>query len=277
MSENNFSAISQMVTEARHLLDTIKGGAISTMQSQFEAVKQAFSNQSQQALTDFQTAANAKIVAQDQALRDATSEIHNKVTILALTHNQTMGVSTGSVPDHFNVRSGVKMELVETIHNEPGLRTAQQVQLLSEMESGIKVDYPDFTIRKANHYFRPFNVFRVSWDFGEAFDGYEWIFFPTYKGSNHSGNRPYPIVGASTMASFVKLESGSAMGALFNGAKQGQWVFSSLHNTSNGMGAYRHPHPTTTARTGSFLIALPVVATGFIDHPSKLFALPEIG
>lgn len=43
MSENNFSAISQMVTEARSLLDTIKGGAISTMQTQFETIKSQMS------------------------------------------------------------------------------------------------------------------------------------------------------------------------------------------------------------------------------------------
>ncbi|MFN3019354.1 hypothetical protein ACK1CN_25800, partial [Vibrio coralliilyticus] len=68
---DNYATVSQLVTEGRNLLDAIKGGAISTMQSQFEAVKQAFSTQSQQALTDFQTESNAKIVAQDQALRDA--------------------------------------------------------------------------------------------------------------------------------------------------------------------------------------------------------------
>lgn len=39
---DNFQAIGGLVTEARNLLDSIKGGAIRAMQNQFEALKQVF-------------------------------------------------------------------------------------------------------------------------------------------------------------------------------------------------------------------------------------------
>ncbi|ARC92152.1 hypothetical protein B6A42_08790 [Vibrio coralliilyticus] len=59
MSENNFSAISQMVTEARSLLDTIKGGAISTMQTAFDNKLVDFTGQFNSKLGSYQTQLNA--------------------------------------------------------------------------------------------------------------------------------------------------------------------------------------------------------------------------
>ncbi|CAK1887440.1 Phage tail protein [Vibrio crassostreae] len=41
---SDFTAIGQLVTEARNLLDSIKGGAIRTMQTQFDALKVQFSD-----------------------------------------------------------------------------------------------------------------------------------------------------------------------------------------------------------------------------------------
>ncbi|NRF28086.1 hypothetical protein HRJ45_24175 [Vibrio coralliilyticus] len=59
MSENNFSAISQMVTEARHLLDNIKGGAISAMQTAFDNKLVDFTGQFNTKLSSYQTQLNA--------------------------------------------------------------------------------------------------------------------------------------------------------------------------------------------------------------------------
>lgn len=41
---SDFTAIGQLVTEARNLLDSIKGGAIRTMQTQFDVLKQQFAD-----------------------------------------------------------------------------------------------------------------------------------------------------------------------------------------------------------------------------------------
>lgn len=41
---SDFTAIGQLVTEARNLLDSIKGGAIRTMQTQFDALKETFND-----------------------------------------------------------------------------------------------------------------------------------------------------------------------------------------------------------------------------------------
>lgn len=72
MSENNFSAISQMVTEARHLLDTIKGGAISAMQTQFEALKVSL----QSAFDTFVTAQRSRVDAVLSHFDKSTSYVH---------------------------------------------------------------------------------------------------------------------------------------------------------------------------------------------------------
>ncbi|EFP97435.1 hypothetical protein [Vibrio caribbeanicus] len=274
---SDFTAIGQMVTEARNLLDSIKGGAIRTMQTQFDALKQTFSTDTQQALSNFQNVSNAKIAQQDQALKNAVAPILDKVTVLALTKNQTMDVITGSIPDGFMVNGGVTMELIERISGCPRDRSGYQMQILSEMKSGVKLDFPDFNIREQQYFFRSFNVFRVSWDFPDPFDGSEWLIFPSFSGGNAVNNRPTPISGAGCDAAFVKLESGSLYGGFAAGAKEGKWCFTRQQRESTSFGNYVHPHPVATSRQGSMLVALPVTASGFIDHPHKLFALPELG
>lgn len=277
MSETNFAAIGGLVTECRNLLDTIKGGAIRVMETQFEALKQAFSTDTQQVLNNFQSASNAKIAQQDQALRNAVAPILDKVTVLALTKNQTMDVISGSIPDGFMVNGGVTMELVERISAAPSGRSGAQMQILSDMKAGVKLDFPDFNIRELQHFFKSFNVFRVSWDFPESFDGSEWLLFPSFGGVNAISNFHTPISGASCDAALVKLESGSLYGGFAAGAKEGKWCFTRQQRESTTFGSYIHPHPVATSRQGSMLVALPVTASGFIDHPRKLFALPELG
>ncbi|WP_210499665.1 hypothetical protein [Vibrio crassostreae] len=49
---SDFTAIGQLVTEARNLLDSIKGGAIRTMQTQFDALLLLYKNRTDKAVTD---------------------------------------------------------------------------------------------------------------------------------------------------------------------------------------------------------------------------------
>ncbi|NOI20780.1 hypothetical protein F0223_21385 [Vibrio coralliilyticus] len=265
MSENNFSAISQMVTEARGLLDTIKGGAISTMQTQFDTLKQAFSADTQQALSQFQNDSNARIAQQDQALRNAIEPITGKLATIALSPNQTMTVENGAtIPKGFSVNSLVTLEKVETIHNDPASRSGSQLQILSDMETDIRMEYPDFDVRKTEHYIRSFNVFRVSWDLPEGtnMNGSHWTLFPG----------PVALSGIISGAAFIKLEEGLANGGLMASSTLGKWKFSQF--THGGyFGGYIHAHPIARTNKGSFLIALPVLLTGYLDHPNKAFFL----
>ncbi|MEZ8417966.1 hypothetical protein AB6D02_12010 [Vibrio splendidus] len=274
---SDFTAIGQLVTEARTLLNSIKGGAIRAMQTQFDALKQTFVTDTQRALTNFQSSSNAKIAQQDQALRNAVAPILDKVTVLALTKNQTMDVSSGSIPDGFMVNSGVSMTLLDRIESAPYNRSGAQLQILKDIKSGVKLDFPDFNIREQNHFFRSFNVFRVSWDFPESFDGSEWLVFPSFCGGNAINNWHTPISGSGCDVALVKLESGTSYGGFAVGAKEGRWCFTHQKRESTSFGSYIHPHPIATSRQGSMLVALPVTASGYIDHPHKLFALPELG
>lgn len=262
----DFTAIGQYVVEAKKLLDHIKGGAIRAMQTQFDAL-----------VVKFEKDSNAKIAQQDQALRNAVAPILDKVATLALTKNQTMDVSSGTIPDGFVVNSNVTMKLVERISAAPVNRSAAQMQVLRDMKSGIQLDFPDFNIREVEHFFRNFNVFRVSWDFPESFDGSEWLVFPEYGGVNRVYNYQVPAPQAMCDAALVKLESGTMYGGFATGAKQGTWKFTRYQHGKSGFGTYEYSHPVATSRQGSMLVALPVSATGFIDHPHKLFALPELG
>ena len=80
-----------------------------------------------------------------------------------------------------------------------------------------------------------------------------------------------------TAAAFVKLESGEIHSSAFaTGATLGEWRFTRLAYKGSSFGSYIHSHPYAKSEKGSMLIALPVIATGHLDHPNKLFVLPEI-
>jgi hypothetical protein len=265
---DNFQAIGQLVIKAQDLLDSIKGGAIRQMENAVDALKQTFTADTQAALTDFANKSSAKIAQQDQALRNAVEPIVGKLAIIALSPNQTMQLEGNAVvPKGFYLRAGMTLDKVETISHAPVARTAEQLKMLSDMELDIRAEYPDFDIRKSIHYAKPFNVFRVAWDFPEdtVMNGSHWTFFPG----------TIPLSTVTSIAAFVKLEEGIANGGLMANSKLGSWEFSSA--TSSGrFGSYLNAHPIARTRKGSFLIALPVLSTGYLNHPNKLFALPEL-
>ncbi|MEG3220235.1 hypothetical protein PD716_06300 [Vibrio gigantis] len=265
---SDFTAIGQLLTEARNLLDSIKGGAIRTMQTQFDALKQTFATDTQQALTNFRSTSNAKITQQDQALRNAVEPIIGKLATIALSPNQELTVDDGAtIPKGFNVSSFVTLEKVETIKHAPSLRSGAQLQMLSEMEKDIRLDYPDFNIRKTSHYMKSFNVFRVSWDLPDdtEVNGSHWTLFPGR----------VALSGLVSCAAFVKLEEGLANGGLMALSTLGKWKFSQF--TSGGyFGGYIHAHPIARTKKGSFLIALPVLSTGYLNHPNKAFFLEKL-
>ncbi|MFS1895127.1 hypothetical protein [Vibrio lentus] len=65
---SDFTAIGQLVTEARNLLDSIKGGAIRTMQTQFDALKQVITTDGAKVVSDVDSLGRSKLQQLDSEL-----------------------------------------------------------------------------------------------------------------------------------------------------------------------------------------------------------------
>lgn len=65
---SDFTAIGQLVTEARNLLDSIKGGAIRTMQTQFDALKQVITTDGAKVISDVDSLGRGKLQQLDSEL-----------------------------------------------------------------------------------------------------------------------------------------------------------------------------------------------------------------
>ena len=65
---SDFTAIGQLVNEARNLLDSIKGGAIRTMQTQFDALKQVITADGAKVVSDVDSLGRGKLQQLDSEL-----------------------------------------------------------------------------------------------------------------------------------------------------------------------------------------------------------------
>lgn len=65
---SDFTAIGQLVNEARNLLDSIKGGAIRTMQTQFDALKQTITTDGAKVVSDVDSLGRNKLQQLDSEL-----------------------------------------------------------------------------------------------------------------------------------------------------------------------------------------------------------------
>ncbi len=77
---SDFTAIGQYVTEAKMLLDSIKGGAIRTMQTQFDALKQTITTDGAKVVSDVDSLGRDKL----QQLDSELARIKQSVDIQAL-------------------------------------------------------------------------------------------------------------------------------------------------------------------------------------------------
>lgn len=77
---SDFTAIGQLVNEARNLLDSIKGGAIRTMQTQFDALKQTITTDGAKVVSDVDSLGRNKL----QQLDSELARVKQSVDINAL-------------------------------------------------------------------------------------------------------------------------------------------------------------------------------------------------
>ncbi|ANW25817.1 hypothetical protein BA953_16605 [Vibrio coralliilyticus] len=239
---DNYAALGDIVTQSRQLLDLIKGGALAKF---------------------------------DQDAKAFLANMQDTAPNIALTRNQVLGASVGrTLPDCLGVNQKVTLSLVASINGNPTARDAQAKSLLADIQTGVQRDYADFRIRESNWYWKTFNIYRVSWDF--LADDIKYLVFP----SMNELLSPVPGGRPMTSAAFVKLEQGELIQSndahFAQGAVLGEWRFTKTDYNVNAFGYYIHAHPYAQSLQGSMLIALPVVATGYLNHPNKLFALAEM-
>ncbi|AIW16281.1 hypothetical protein VITU102760_12240 [Vibrio tubiashii] len=250
----DYTALGELVSESRQLLDLIKGGAINTMQTEHT-----------QALAKFNADATAFL-----------ANMQDAVPNLALSGNQTLQVAEGAtIPSLFGANERVTMTRVTAIDGQPQLRTAEMKAMLADIEAGVKTQFPDFSILANNHYRDSFNIFRVSWDFSN-YDKTPYLCYPL----SNSVGIPIHNIKPLTSAALIKLESGSLIKGnsyFAEGAVLGEWRYCYTMHEDTHFGSYIYAHPFPASETGSFLMALPVVATGYLNRPEKLFTIPEIG
>jgi hypothetical protein len=258
----DFTNLATLVAQGQSLLDLVKGGHITQLEAN-NAAK----------LSEVDAALAAKIAQANTDIVNAIAPINNKIPRIQLTQNQELRISTGTVPDNMMVSSGVTLEHIIYI----GKGVARDAGVLS-MLNGIKVDiaeqFADFNIRETGIHSLSWSVVRLSWDFGAEFIGDNWLAFMESALKNID---TVPKVAELTSAAFVKLESGSISGDWATGAETGKWRFCKQVLLDENFGGYYTNHPKATSQTGSLLLALPVVATGVIDHPNKLFKNLELG
>jgi hypothetical protein len=254
----DFTNIAALVAQGQSLLDLVKGGHITQLEAN-NAAK----------LGEVDAALAAKIAQANIDVANATAPINDKIPRIQLTKNQELVVSSGTVPDGMMVNSGVTVEHVLSIAKSSD-RDAAQVNQLNEVSNDIKEIFPDFDIRVGLNHSKGWSIVRLSWDFGVGFSGREYLAFM------ESFINAVPKCAEMASAAIVKLESGAIDGQWTNGCELGKWRFCSESLKSEGFGWYWFTHPFVTTSAGSVLVALPVVTTGVLDHPKKLFKNIEI-
>ena len=198
---------------------------------------------------------------------DFAASIESKVPRIELTKNQVLEITSGTLPHGMTFKAGTTVSLHRTIERSPASRDQQQRDLLGEIQGSVREQFSDFDIRAELYHYANFNIIQIDWTGIQVGD---WIFYPDIKQTDGYSSVPYG--GEVTRAAFVKLLSGDVSGYFGNDTVLEKWRFCRSTRNSSEFGGYAHPTMTALTESGSMLIALPVVTTGVLDHPSKLFA-----
>ncbi|MFH4589967.1 hypothetical protein [Vibrio alginolyticus] len=116
MSDTNFAAIGQLVTEARNLLDSIKGGSIRAMETAFEALKQQFNDKLSSTATELtsfvnQQKANVNGIFSEPDKRYQVLSNQVKTVVVGGSHDKWYPVVIGGI-SHF----GNTLQISRSVH-----------------------------------------------------------------------------------------------------------------------------------------------------------------
>lgn len=261
----NFTAIGLLVTETRKLLDSIKGGAIRTMQTQFDALKLSIQSTFNSKLAGF----DAQVAAATKPTADLTAKImlSNNPRALDLITNTDVPIGWG-----FRSQVSVEEQLLIAVGKD---RPAVQNAMLAEMQADIRSVYPTFNASVSNDMATSIRAIRVKWDFSaQANFTREYILIP----SDKTSGSPFFRNQLVTHAAFVKCVSGEISLQSTSVKTVGtKWTWlRQLYGKSPRLGDYIHPCLNVQTPVGEAWILLPGHAAGNITDPNDWMGLPEL-
>ncbi|EGR4675170.1 phage tail protein [Vibrio parahaemolyticus] len=261
MSDTNFTAIGQLVTEARNLLDSIKGGAIRKMEAAFDALKLSIANEWNGIKTKMNNEALAAIGRVD------TQTVINAMGFTALNYNgdfiDTNELAANKLghknvyPLGMGVRGGrndcFKVEIIPVKSgDDPAMRDPEAKALLDFMGVG----------RGAQHFSSSFNILKMTvldTSFQDL-DGYDF-----YIPNQHIKNYP-----TATFMAYTKIQGSSSV-AWLGSDTAGSWKQILGHRTSGNPCAYTHVDLNfSNASVGDVVyLALPTICVGHFPKSKK--------
>ncbi|SGY98786.1 hypothetical protein [Moritella viscosa] len=261
---DNFQAIGQLVIKAQDLLDSIKGGAIRVMQTQFDALK-----------VSMQSSFNTKMAAYNAQIAAATAPTADLTSKFMLSPNpRAMELITDStVPKKWAIRAQVNIveSLIITGSKD---RPVEQKAFLAQLHEDVRAAYPTFNGSEHNYTACSMRAVRVVWDFSAQTEfRREHIIIP----QDVTSGEPLFLNQLVTHAAFVKCISGELSlqdNVKSNGSK---WTWlRQLYGKTARLGDYIHPCIIAHTRVGEAWVLLPGHAAGNITDPNDWFGLPEL-
>lgn len=108
---DNFQAIGQLVTEARHLLDAIKGGAIRQMEVAFDALKVSSTTTFNQLISGFNSTFNGKLASYQNQMNLVTRPIMENINGVDVYKVAGRNVYTiKHIVDHGGYKAGANID-----------------------------------------------------------------------------------------------------------------------------------------------------------------------
>lgn len=220
-----------------------------------------------------------EIVGAKAAFEGQLNDLKRRLPRLLITKNFPMLDNDGNgIPDGFGINAEVMSSLVMVINNVSASsgRTQAEVNKLAEIEADVRELYPDFDIRKYDHYRDPIAVWKFQWSSKTPESG-EWLIYPIT--ANNSSDVPaIPANSYYTMGAFVRVLEGGVQDAIWtSGWAAGKWRWcSAVLAPGNHFNAYNILHPFRTTVSGTVEVCCLGVVTGIVDHPGAWGNMLEI-
>ena len=262
---SDFAKISELVTQGQQLLDSIKGGAIRTMQTQFDALKASVQSTFNSKLAGF----DAQVAAATKPTADLTAKFMLSKNVRALDL-----ITDSDVPNGWLFRAQVNVEekfIIESGKSRPAIQNS----MLAELQSGVRDASPTFNASVSDFIGTPICAIRVTWDFSDKTDfSHEYIIIPKDKTSGSPLSRNQLV----THAAFVKCISGEISLQNHSIKTVGtKWTWlRQLYNKTARFGDYIHPCLVAQTPVGEAWVLLPGHAAGNITDPNDWMGLPEL-
>ncbi|TCV22105.1 hypothetical protein EDB70_11417 [Vibrio crassostreae] len=261
---SDFTAIGQLVTEARNLLDSIKGGAIRKMETAFDALKSSIASEWNGIKTKMNNEALAAIGRVD------TETVRSEMGFIGLNYNGDyrdtvsvqapdgtmntwpVGLSWSSVHD-FN-----KYFKAEVLRTYSGSDPATRPEVIKSLLDACGIG------RSAKHFYGSLGVLKLTIkELPTDINDFRSLYLHV------TADYRIPNRGGVTMMNYEK--------------KEGDWVRRVIHRPIGGSGTYDHfdAYPFSGFSDGpkvgdDIYIALPVICAGIYPESKPHFKLPNV-